>query len=98
MGAKNAKFADINDNLSNSHLLRDNKYPENRDSLVILLGNWKGSNKQQPTTKNMTTMQDKVEFVQKDAESNNKNGKRMNAAGEEQCHHCGKKDGHWIYE
>ena len=42
----------------------------------------------------MTTMQDEVEFAQKDAESDNKSGKRVNAVGKEQWHHCRKKDGH----
>ena len=44
----------------------------------------------------MTTIQEEVELLQKDAYSDGKNGKRVNADGKEQCHHCGKKDGHWI--
>ena len=45
---------------------------------------------------NTTAVKDEVEFIQKDADSDNKNGKRLNAVCEKQCHHCGKKDGHWI--
>ena len=37
-------------------------------------------------------------FAKKDADKNYKTGKRVNAAGEEQCHHCGKKYGHCINE
>ena len=97
-GSKNAKFGDIKDELSNSYLIRDNHYPNNREGIVSITNNWKGSNKQQPTTTNNTTVQDEVEFVQKYAEIDDKNGKRVNAAGEEKCHHYGKRDGHWIYE
>ena len=43
-------------------------------------------------------MQDEVAFVQKDLDSEGKNGKRVNAVGKEQCHHFRNNDGHWIYE
>ena len=43
-------------------------------------------------------MQYEVAFLQEGAYSGNKNGKRVNAAGEEQCHHCSKKDGNLIDE
>ena len=98
MDENNAKFGEIKDDLYSSYLLRDNQYPNNREGIVSITNNWKGSNKQQPTTTNNTTVQDEVEFVQKYAEIDDKNGKRVNAAGEEKCHHYGKRDGHWIYE
>ena len=41
--ANNAKFGELNDDLSNSYLLGDDKYPKNRVGLVGLLNNWKGS-------------------------------------------------------
>ena len=43
-------------------------------------------------------MQDEVAFLQKDADSNDKNDKIVNPSGKEQCHHYRKKDGHCINE
>ena len=92
------KFGELMDNLSNGYLLGDNHYPNNSEVLVILLNNWKGYKKQQPTTMNTSTVQDKVVSVQKDAYINNMNGKRVNAAREYQFQHCRKKDWPWIDE
>ena len=96
VGAKNAKFGDLKDNLSNSYLLGDYQYHKNRGGVVSLINNCKGSKKQQPTTTNTTTVQYKVEFVQKYANRDDKNGKRVNTEGKEECHHCWNKCGHWI--
>ena len=37
-------------------------------------------------------------FLKKNTDGNHKNGKIVSKAGEEQCHHCRKKNGHWIDE
>ena len=95
MGANNAKFGEMKDNLYNNYLLRDDQYPKNREVLVVLINNCTGSKNQQTTT-NTTTMQDEVVFIQKDADSNDKKGKRVNVAGKEQCYHSGNSYGHWI--
>ena len=98
VGANNVKFGELKDNLSNSYLIGEYQYPKNREGLVSILNNWKGSKKQQLTTNNTATLREKVSFVQKYSDRDGKNGKRVNEVGEEQCHHCKKKDGHWIYE
>ena len=82
VGAKNAKFGELKDDLSNRYLLGDNHYPNNSEVLVILLNNWKGYKKQQPTTMNTSTVQDEVVFMKKYAYISDRNGKRVNAAGE----------------
>ena len=55
VGEKNVNFGDMKDNLSNSYLIREDHYPNNRAGIVSLLINWKGYNKQ-PTTTNTTTV------------------------------------------
>ena len=95
VGENHAKFGDIKDNLSNSYLIKKDHYPNNRAGLVSLLNNWNGYNKQ-PTIKNTTTVKHKVASAKKDEDKNYKNGKRVNAEGKEQCHHCGKKYGKCI--
>ena len=86
VGTTNAKFGNLKDDLSNSYLLGDDQYPKNMEGIVSLLKNWKGYRKQNPTTTNTTTVQEEVAFLQNEADSDAKNGKRVNAAGEEQCH------------
>ena len=51
VGANNEKFGELKDDLSNSYLLGENQYPKNREVLVGLLNNGRGSriNKQQQT-------------------------------------------------
>ena len=88
----------MKDELFNSYLLEDDQYPTNREGLVSLLNNWKGSKRQQPTTMNTTTVKYEVVFVQKDAYIGDKHSKRVNAGGEEHCHHCWNKYGQWIDE
>ena len=55
VGEKNANFGDMKDNLSNSYLIKEDHYHNNRAGIVSLLINWKGYNKQ-PTTTNTTTV------------------------------------------
>ena len=45
---------------------------------------------------NTTTVQYEVVFVQKDAYIGDKHSKRVNAEGEEHCHHCWNKYVQWI--
>ena len=84
--------------MSNNYLLGDKQYPNNREVLLSLLNKWRGSKKQQPKTTTKTTIQEEVEFVQKYTDRDDKNGKRVNEAGQEQCQHCGNKDGPCIDE
>ena len=98
VGENNATFGDQKDDLSNSYLLGNDKYPQNREGLVRILNTWKRSKKKQSTTKTTTTVKDEVVFVQREADSDKKNGKRVKAERAEQCQHCRKKDGHCINE
>ena len=96
MRANNEKFGEPKNDFSNSYLLRDDQYTKNREGIFILLNNWKGSKKQQPITMNTNTINDEVALVEKYTDIHVNNGKRVTAAGEEQCQHYEKKYGHCI--